>query len=257
MLGYTPAITAPWCTISRAVGLSRSRTSGWSSAVRRGRDVAAAGALRCFEGQAYVRIHRNACPALQCERKANDKSKNRNVRCGDAGDRRRHVRRLGRARKRRTDAGCTASCRPWLVWNPGRIGGCAVQQAAALAAGAPAGETLVLVAKEARTLFVDLPPEGESPGDFGLFEDRVYNDQAERVGADSGRFELSLRTVTIEATVSITGKGKIRIAGSLFNRTDSTFPVTGGTGAYQDVGGQLTVFDLPHGDAALVFHLVR
>jgi len=133
----------------------------------------------------------------------------------------------------------------------------AVQQAAARAAGAPAGETLILVAKTARGSFVDLPPEGESPGDFFLFEELLYNVQGERVGADSVRGDLSLTTITFEATFSIYGKGKIRIAGSLFNRDDSPFPVTGGTDAYQDVGGQLTVFELAQGDIALVFHLVR
>ena len=55
----------------------------------------------------------------------------------------------------------------------------------------------------------------------------------------------------------MTGKGTIRVAGTLFNDRDNVFPVTGGTDTYEGVGGQVTVFDLAGGSTALIFHLRR
>jgi hypothetical protein len=145
---------------------------------------------------------------------------------------------------------------------PGR-GVASVAEAERLAgvAGSKA-ETLILVARTVREADVDLPPENApdefSPGDFFLFEDRLFNSSGTRpVGRDSGRCEGSIQTFTCEATAQIVGKGKIRVAGSLFSESDAVFPVTGGTGAYEGVGGQISVFDQADGSTLLVFHLVR
>ncbi len=125
------------------------------------------------------------------------------------------------------------------------------------ASSATQGRTLTLVTRPLRDADVDVPPRGFSPGDFFVFEEAVFNRNANRVGEDSGRCEVGLRTFTCEATVSINGKGKIRIAGALFDRHDSTFPVTGGTGRYNTAAGSLTVFDLRGGRSVLVFNLTR
>jgi hypothetical protein len=123
---------------------------------------------------------------------------------------------------------------------------------------APAGQTLTLVTREVRGAEIDIPPAGFGPGDFFLFEEDAFDRSgAQRIGRDSGRCELGLRTFTCEATLQVFGKGKIRVASSLFSEGDNVLPVTGGSGAYQGVGGEVSVFDLANGRSVLVFHLVR
>ncbi len=117
--------------------------------------------------------------------------------------------------------------------------------------------TLTLVADEVRSEYVDLGAEGESAGDFILFEDVLYDSTgARRVGRDAGRCELGIRTFTCEATIKLDGRGKIRVAGALFGPEDNVFPVTGGTRDFRDIGGQLRVLEQGD-DELLVLALVR
>ena len=126
------------------------------------------------------------------------------------------------------------------------------------AGAAVAGDLLVFHTRNARGRYVDLPPTGDSPGDFFMFEEDVFDrDGANQVGKDSVRCELGIRTFTCAATLVVDDKGKLTASGTLFNRRDGTLPVTGGTDAYEGAGGQLTVFDLPRGETVLIFHLVR
>ncbi len=118
--------------------------------------------------------------------------------------------------------------------------------------------TLIVVAEEVRDAFVDVGREGFSPGDFFLFEEKLFdNTRTERIGRDSVRCEAGLRTFTCEATFRINGRGKIRVAGSLFRETDNVVPVTGGTRDFKGVGGSLNVYDLPEGNTVFVFDLVK
>jgi hypothetical protein len=141
---------------------------------------------------------------------------------------------------------------------PGRdVASLAEAERLAGAAGSGAG-TLILVARTVREAEVDVPPENFSPGDFFLFEDRLFDSSGTRaVGRDSGRCELGIQTFSCEATAQVTGKGKIRVAGSLFSENDAVLPVTGGTGAYEGVGGQVSIFEQAGDSTLLVFHLVR
>jgi len=119
------------------------------------------------------------------------------------------------------------------------------------------GETLVFFSIETGFAEVDLPPTGISPGDFVLFEDQLYTDQArtQPAGFDSVRFEISISTLNTEATFKVPG-GKIRVVGTQFSALDTTFPITGGTGQYLDAGGLFIPFELPNGDTALLFRVV-
>ncbi len=134
----------------------------------------------------------------------------------------------------------------------------AAERAVVGGAAARAGQTLIVIERPGSEAGVDVPPKGYSPGDFFLFEGRLFDRTGSRlVGRDSVRCEAGIRAFTCEATGVIYGKGKIRVAGTFFTERDNVLPVTGGTGAYQGVGGELTVFDLPRGASVLVFHLVR
>lgn len=131
--------------------------------------------------------------------------------------------------------------------------------AAPAARGAvPDGQTLIFVTHPGREVDIDIPPKGFGTGDFFWFEERVFDrTNTRQVGRDAVRCEAAIRTFQCEGTLLIKGKGKILISGVLFSDPDFTFAVVGGTGAYQGVGGELTVFDLAGGNQALVFHLVR
>ncbi len=128
------------------------------------------------------------------------------------------------------------------------------------AAGRGDDSTLIVVTRQVRGKYVDVGAEGNSPGDFFLFEERVFNStDTEIIGRDSIRCELGLRTFTCEGTIRINGRGKLRIAGTLFRDNDNVYPVTGGTRDFRGVGGSMKVYVMPEPDGAtvLVFDLVK
>lgn len=132
--------------------------------------------------------------------------------------------------------------------------------AAARSAGAAqrAGQTLIFVTREVRAVEIDLPPAGFGPGDFFMFEDIVFDRSGTRqVGRDSVRCQGGLRTFLCDGTLQVFGRGKIQVSGALFGARDNVIPITGGTGVYEGVGGELTFFDLPGDRSVLVLHLVR
>lgn len=119
-------------------------------------------------------------------------------------------------------------------------------------------DTVSVITEEERSRGVDVGKDGNSTGDFFVFEETVYNARGSRViGEDSVRCELGIRTFTCEGTIKLDGRGKIRIAGSLFSGRDIVFPVTGGTNNFKAVGGQMKVFSLSRDRSLLVFELVR
>ena len=145
-----------------------------------------------------------------------------------------------------------------LGW-PGRpVTSMAEVQRMSAAAARGDDSTLIVVTRAVRGAGVDVGAKGESPGDFFVFEEKVFdNTRTEKIGRDAVRCEAGLRTFTCEATIRINGRGKIRVAGTLFRPTDNIVPVTGGTQNFRGVGGSLTVYDLRNGNAALVFDLVK
>lgn len=146
----------------------------------------------------------------------------------------------------------------WPGSRPAASAAEATQMAMAGHGGESRGQLLIVRTRGVRDAFVDVGQRDESPGDFILFEETVRDRNGGRViGRDSVRGELALRTFTIEGTIQIFRKGKIRIASTVFGQRDNAYAVTGGTGAYKGVGGELSVFDLAGGDTLLVFDLVR
>ncbi len=142
-------------------------------------------------------------------------------------------------------------------WPSGPVKSAAQAKALAERAGR-SNNTVTVITREDRFRLVDVGREGFSTGDFFVFEETVFNARGRRViGEDTVRCELGIRTFTCEATIKLDGRGKIRIAGSLFPRRDNVFPVTGGTNNFKAVGGQLEVFDLSRNKTLLVFELVR
>lgn len=120
------------------------------------------------------------------------------------------------------------------------------------------GRALTLVTQEVRARGVDVGAEGESTGDFFVFEETVFNARGGQViGEDTVRCELGIRTFNCEATIKLDRRGKITVGGALFSRRDNVIPVTGGTGNFSGVGGELRVFSLRGGKSLLVLKLIR
>lgn len=102
-------------------------------------------------------------------------------------------------------------------------------------------QTIKVREVQTRGRYIDVGPQGESPGDYFVFEGRLLQ-KGEQVGRDSGRCLAGVRTFTCEATASLDGRGKIVVGGTLFtDQRDFRLAVTGGTGAYKDARGQLLV----------------
>jgi hypothetical protein len=53
------------------------------------------------------------------------------------------------------------------------------------------------------------------------------------------------------------GKGKVVVYGASFAHSATVLAVSGGTGIYKGVGGQLNVADEAHGNSLLAFEITR
>ncbi len=119
-------------------------------------------------------------------------------------------------------------------------------------------QVLLLREHEVRNTFIDVNNDGFGPGDLFMFESQLrYLNGAKVIGQDSGRCTFGPRYAICDATIQLSGSGKIIIYGASFARTDQRYAVTGGTGNYQGVGGQLNVANLRHGDSLLAFEITR
>jgi hypothetical protein len=116
---------------------------------------------------------------------------------------------------------------------------------------------------------IDLGATGESLGDRFVFADDVYREKGgEKVGHDGGectvvRLDAEARTATVQCVVSLSldDKGQITVQGlATFSETQTsapplTFPVTGGSGDFKGVDGEVTVEEISATEANLTLHL--
>lgn len=106
--------------------------------------------------------------------------------------------------------------------------------------------------------FVDTGEPGDSPGDYGVFEDRVANPASgPRVGL------IDVQCVEAYAShcrgvITLTGRGQIVFDGVTPAPVDpDVFVVTGGSGEFVGAAGTLTVSFPSDDDALLTLELVR
>jgi len=104
-------------------------------------------------------------------------------------------------------------------------------------------EPLILNVVERATTDVvtDTGEAGDSAGDLLTFANEIYDEaNEEQVGTNNG---YCIRTVVGAAwecfwTLTLEG-GQITVQGPFYDTGDSTLTITGGTGAYVNVGGEM------------------
>ena len=124
----------------------------------------------------------------------------------------------------------------------------AVVAAACLGVGLLAGlasaaemEKLTVVERATADVVTDTGAEGDSVGDILTFANEVFDEaDAKRIGTDNG---WCVRTAVGKAwecfwTLTL-DQGQITVAGPFYDAGDSMLAVTGGTGAYAGVRGEM------------------
>ena len=144
----------------------------------------------------------------------------------------------------------------WSGGWPATSAGNAARSTQAIEAAAAARGALVLRARTLREAGVDANADGEGPGDYFVFEEALRRPgSARRVGTDSVRCMLNVRTFMCDGSLRIDGVGKISIQGSLFYERDNVLSVTGGSGKYRHATGRFRVFDRPGGATLFVIDI--
>jgi hypothetical protein len=111
----------------------------------------------------------------------------------------------------------------------------------AAAASAADMERLALVERAANDVVTDTGASGDTVGDILTFANKVYDEaNAKMLGTDNG---WCVRTVVGKMwecfwTMSL-ADGQITVEGPFLDAGDSTLAITGGTGAYAGVSGEM------------------
>ena len=119
----------------------------------------------------------------------------------------------------------------------------AVLLAAAFAPAALRAETKTLrfVERAPSDTVTDTGEKGDSVGDLLTFANDVYDEKnATKLGTDQGFCLRVNKGVSWECLWTLTlADGQITVEGPFFDAGDSTLAITGGTGAYTTVRGQM------------------
>jgi hypothetical protein len=101
--------------------------------------------------------------------------------------------------------------------------------------------------------------EGDSAGDLILFADDLLDEAGSVVGHDQVRCTVGFRDeLHCDTSFIIDGRGQILVAGTVTRgATQLTLVITGGTGEFKRVRGQVRETLLPNGDGRFVFSLFR
>lgn len=123
----------------------------------------------------------------------------------------------------------------------------------------PADETIVLIAKVTKERFVDVRPRGESVGDYFLVREALFNEEGGRVGRVAYRCMLQfLPDLHCDGSNVLRGRGQITFA-VVLDTSRETFPpvpLTGGSGDFANVGGQMLI-EPQNGEEVLTLQILR
>lgn len=119
------------------------------------------------------------------------------------------------------------------------------------------GVTLVFVERATSDTTIDLGPDGESLGDVLAFANEVYDEtNTTLAGTDQGWCVLTRPGDAYECSWTLTlGDGQIMVQGPYLNEGASALTITGGTGVYVGVTGELTVRVLSEEEIEFTYEL--
>lgn len=110
--------------------------------------------------------------------------------------------------------------------------------------------TIHVVERATTDVVTDFAEEGDSVGDLLTFANEVYDENNENlVGTDNGYCIRTAVGLAWECAWTLTlDDGQLMVEGSFMDVGDSVLAISGGTGAYQNARGQMTLHDR-NGDA--------
>src|SRR6476646_6440595 len=137
-----------------------------------------------------------------------------------------------------------------------------VAATAAFAGGAPgltAPRTIHVVEHPVTDQVIDIGAKGDSPGDQLPFANPIFNGaNAHRVGSDQGN---CVRASAVQGRwecmwTTFLHRGQITVEGPFLDaRATTELAITGGTGAFRNARGQMTLHLRQDGNFDFVFHL--
>ena len=127
------------------------------------------------------------------------------------------------------------------------------------AAARDGSRVLILRAHQFAHANIDVNGDGFGPGDYFMFEEKLrqQGSSSDIVGQDSVKCTAAPTTFICDGTIDLFGQGKITVYSAVFGPKDNRIAVTGGTGTFKRVGGQLQTANLRHGNELLAFQLTR
>ncbi len=107
----------------------------------------------------------------------------------------------------------------------------------------PGGIVLRVVERAESDTLIDLGESGDSIGDLRAFGNPVYDPSNQtKLGDSQGSCIRTVIGQSWECTWTlILPEGQITVQGPFYDAADSVLAITGGTGAYRDARGQMTL----------------
>src|SRR5262245_45736016 len=109
--------------------------------------------------------------------------------------------------------------------------------------GLPGGIVLRVVERAETDTVIDNGDSGDSIGDLLAFGNPIYDPANQtKLGDDQGSCVRTVVGKSWECMYTlILPEGQITVQGPFYDAADSTLAITGGTGAYRDARGQMTL----------------
>jgi hypothetical protein len=121
------------------------------------------------------------------------------------------------------------------------------------------GKVIHVIEHATSDTVTDLGPTGDSVGDVLTFANDVFDaSDSTKVGTDQGYCIRVVAGSSWECDyTTFLPRGQIVVEGPFYDAADSTFAITGGTGAYRNARGQLRLESRNGGtEFEFVFHVI-
>jgi allene oxide cyclase len=121
------------------------------------------------------------------------------------------------------------------------------------------GKVIHVIERATSDTVTDTGAAGDSVGDVLTFANDVYDaSNSTKVGSDQGYCIRTEVGVSWECNyTTFLARGQIVVEGPFYDAADSTFAITGGTGAYRNARGQLELKARSGGTAFdFIFHVI-